>query len=185
MLFHPHAGATCTTAEAGVSVTVHFNEVGAGCADQLTRSLEHLVVASQEARIVVGDRAAGLWGGDRLQATLADQLVQQLSVVNNLVVAAHIWVLITQGVEAVCTGHDDLALLRRNALKCLVQHLNVLLREHLEQELVTCTASGVTGTALALAENSELHASGVQQVSHCTGGLGCVVVVDASTANPE
>ena len=134
---------------------------------------------------MVGDRAAGLWGGDRLQATLADQLVQQLSVVNNLVVAAHVWVLITQGVEAVCTGHDDLALLRRNALECLVQHLDVLLGQHLEQELITCAASGVTRTTFALAENRELHTSGVQQVGHCAGGLGCVVIVDTCTTNPE
>ena len=110
---------------------------------------------------MVGDLAATLRCGNRLQATLADQLVQQLRVVDNLVVTAQVRVLVTQGVEAVCTGHDDLALLRRNAVESVVEHFNVLLCQHLEEELVAGTAGGVTSTAFALAQYGELHTGGV------------------------
>ena len=105
--------------------------------------------------------------------------------VNHVVVAAHFWVLIAQGVEAVCTGHDDLALLRWYAFERIVQNLDVLLCHHLEEELVTSTAGGITGTAFALTQYGELHTSGVQQVRHGAGGLGSVVVVYAGTTNPE
>ena len=60
-LFHPHARATSTTAEAGVLVAWHLHQVGAGGTDQLTRSLKDLVVATQEAGVVVGDLAAPAW----------------------------------------------------------------------------------------------------------------------------
>ena len=185
ILFHPHAGTTGTTAEASIAVALHLHQVGAGSADQLTRSLEDLVVAAQEARIVVGDLAAVLRCRYWLQATLADQLVQQLGVVDYLVVTAQLRVLVAQGVEAVCTGHNDLALLRRYALEGVVQDLDVLLCQHLEEELVTGAAGGVTSTALALAQHGVLHAGGVQQVGNSAGGLHRVVVVHACTANPE
>ena len=77
--------------------------------------------------------------------------------VNNLVVTAQIRVLVAQGVEAVCTGNNDLALLRRNAVESVVEHFNVLLCQHLEEELVAGTAGGVTSTAFALAQYGELH----------------------------
>ena len=70
-------------------------------------------------------------------------------------------VLVAQGVEAVCTGHDDLALLRRNAVESVVEHFNVLLCQHLEEELGAGTAGGVTSTAFALAQYGELHTGGV------------------------
>ena len=134
---------------------------------------------------MVGDLTAVLRRRYRLQAAFADQLVQQLRVVNNLVVTAQIRVFVAQGVEAVCTGNNDLALLRRHALEGVVQHLDVLLCQHLEEELVTGTAGGITGTALALAQHGVLHTSGVQQVGNGAGGLHCVVVVHACTADPE
>ena len=185
MLFHPHASTTSTTAEAGIAVAFHLHQVGAGSADQLTRGLENLVVTTQEARIVVGDLTAVLRCRYWLQATLADQLVQQLSVVDDLVVTAQIWVLVAQGVEAVCTGHNNLALLRRHTLEGVVQDLDILLCQHLEEELVTGAAGGIASAALALAQHGELHAGGVQQVSDSTGGLHSVVVVHARTADPE
>ena len=185
MLFHPHAGTTSTTAEAGIAVAIHLHQVGTGGTNQLTRSLEDLVVATQEARIVVGDLTAVLRCRYRLQATLTDQLVQQLGVVDNLVVTAQVRVLVAQGVEAVCTGHNNLALLRRHALEGVVQHFDVLLCQHLEEELVTGTAGGITSTTFALAQHGEFHAGGVQQVSDGTRGLHSVVVVHARTADPE
>ena len=134
---------------------------------------------------MVGDLTAVLRCRYRLQATLADQLVQQLGVVDDLVVTAQLRVLVAQGVEAVRTGNNNLALLRRHALEGVIQHLDVLLCQHLEEELVTGAAGGVTSTALALAQHGVLHAGGVQQVSDGTRGLYSVVVVHASTANPE
>ena len=185
MLFHPHAGATCTTAESGITVAIHLHQIGTRCTDQLAGSFEDLVVAAQETRIVVGHGLAGVWGGYGLQAVFPDQFVQQLSVVHNFVVATHVWVFIAQGVEAVRTRHNDLALLRRHALERLIQHLNVLFRQHLEEELITCSTCRITRTTFALTQHGELHASGVQQVSHCAGGLGGVVVIHTSTADPE
>ena len=105
--------------------------------------------------------------------------------VHHVVVATHLWVFITQGVEAVCTGHNDLALLWWHAFEGIIQNLNVLFCHHLEQELVTSAAGGVTGTTFALTKHSELHTSGVQQVGNCAGGLSCVVIVNAGATNPE
>ena len=105
--------------------------------------------------------------------------------VDDLVITAHFWVLIAQCVEAVRTGDHDLALLRRNAFEGVVQNLNVLLCKHLEQELVTRAAGRVTRAAFTFAEHSEFHTSGVEQVGDGAGGLGGVVVVHTSTADPE
>ncbi len=185
MLFHPHASTASTTAEAEIAVAIHFHQVRAGSTNQLTWSLEHLVVATQEAWIVVRNSPARLRSIHRRQAALTDQLVQQLRVVHNRVIAAHLWVLILQGVEAVRTRHNDLALFRWHTLERFIEDLNILLRQHLEQELVTSTTSGVTGTTLTLAKHGELHTSSVQQFSNRTGGLGSVVVVHTGTTNPE
>ena len=133
---------------------------------------------------MVGDLAA-LAGRDRLQAVLADQLVQQLGVVHDGVVAAELRVLVLEGVEAVRTGHDDLALLRRDALEDLAQLLDVLLGQHLEEELVARAAGGVAGAALGLGQDCELHAGGVEHLRDGLGGLLGVVVVRAGATDPE
>ena len=133
---------------------------------------------------MVGDLAA-LAGGDGLQAVVADQLVEQLGVVDNGVTAAELRVLVLEGVEAVGAGHDDLALLRRHALEHLAQLLDVLLGEHLEQELVARAAGGVAGAALGLRQHGVLHAGGVQHLGDGLGGLLGVVVVRAGAADPE
>ena len=134
---------------------------------------------------MVGHGTAGGRRVHRLQVALLDQLVQQLGVVDDLVVTAHLWVLIAQGVEAVSTGDHDLALLRRNALEGVVQGLDVLLSQHLEEELVTGAAGGVTRAALVLTQDGEFHTSGVQQLRDRAGRLGGVVVVDACATDPE
>src|SRR5699024_7012296 len=164
VLLPPHAGTTSATAEAGAAVARHLGELSTGGADQLTRGVEDLVVTAQEARVVVGHGTAGVRRVHRLQVALLDQLVQQLGVVDDLVVTAHLRVFVAQGVEAVSTGNNDLALLRRHALEGVVQGLDVLLSQHLEEELVTGTAGGVTRAAFVLAQDGELHTSGVQQL---------------------
>ena len=133
---------------------------------------------------MVGDLTA-LAGGDRLQTVLAHQLVQQLRVVDHLVVAAELRVLVLERVVAVRTGHDDLALLRRHALEHLAELLDVLLGQHLEQELVARAASGVAVAALGLRQHRELHARGVQHLRDGLGGLLGVVVVRAGATDPE
>ena len=133
---------------------------------------------------MVGDLAA-LAGGDGLQAVVADQLVEQLGVVDHGVTATELRVLVLEGVEAVGAGHDDLALLRRHALEHLAQLLDVLLGEHLEQELVARAAGGVAGAALGLRQHGVLHAGGVQHLGDGLGGLLGVVVVRAGAADPE
>ena len=134
---------------------------------------------------MVGHGTAGVRRVHRLQVALLDQLVQQLGVVDDLVVTAHLRVFVAQGVEAVSTGNNDLALLRRHALEGVVQGLDVLLSQHLEEELVTGTTGGVTRAAFVLAQDGELHTSGVQQFRYRAGRLGGVVVVDTGATDPE
>src|SRR5699024_127858 len=88
-----------------------------------------------------------------------------------MVVATDRAVLVLEGVEAVGTRHDDLALLGGDAVERVVDGLDVLLGEHLEQELVARAASGVAGAGLALAQDRELHTGGVQQRRDRLGGL--------------
>ena len=58
--------------------------------------------------------------GDRGEATGVDELAEKLRVVNNVVVAADLWVLALEGVQAVRAGDHDLGRLD------LVEHLDVL-----------------------------------------------------------
>ena len=133
---------------------------------------------------MVGDLAT-LARSNRLQAVSANQLVQQLGVVDNLVLSAQLRVLVLEGVEAVGTGDDNLALLRWHTVKDLVELLDVLLSQHLEEELVTSTASGVASTTLGLGEHSVLHTSGVKHLCNSLGGLLRIVVVSTGTTDPE
>ncbi|CAM3997229.1 hypothetical protein TSST111916_17520 [Tsukamurella strandjordii] len=119
------------------------------------------------------------------QALLAHQLVQQLGVVDHLVVATHLRVLVAQGVEAVGAGDHDLALRGRHTVEHLVELLDVLLRQHLEQELVARAARGVAGAGLALAEHEEVHGGHVEQLGDGLGGLLGAVLVGAGAADPE
>ena len=83
------------------------------------------------------------------------------------------------GVEAVRAGRDDLGGLG------LVQGLDVLLREHLEDELVAHASRGITGAGLGLAHDRELHAGDVQQFGDGFGRLLGLVVQRPGAADPE
>ncbi len=130
-----------------------------------------------------GGRDAGGVGpvrpGQRHQAALADQPVEQLRVVDDLVVAAELGVLVGQGVEAVRAGHDDLAGLG------LAQDLDVGLGQHLEQELVAGPPGRVAGAGLAVTQDGERDAGRVQQLGHGPGRALGPVVVRAGAADPE
>ena len=105
---------------------------------------------------MVGDR---LLAGRRRQPPVADQLGEQLGVVDDLVAAAEVGVLVRDRVEAVRAARDDL----RHA--GLVQRLHVLLGVGLEDELVAHPARGVAGARLARAEDREVDARGGRAAS--------------------
>jgi hypothetical protein len=67
-----------------------------------------VTVSALEATTLAVLAAAG-GPGHRGEPALADQPVEQLGVVHDLVVAAELRVFVLQRVEAVRAGHDDLA----------------------------------------------------------------------------
>ena len=73
----------------------------------------------------------------------------------------------------------------RHAPSSLVERLDVLLREHLEDELVAQPAGRVAGAGLALAEHGELDAGDVQQLGEGAGDLLGPVLERAGAADPE
>ena len=121
----------------------------------------------------------------RHQALLPHQAVEELRVVHHLVLRAELRVLVGQRVEAVRTGHDDLLALRRRRLENPVDGLDVLLRQHLEQELVAGTSCRIAGTGLALAENHEVHRGDVEELGDRLGGLLRAILVCACATDPE
>ena len=67
----------------------------------------------------------------------------------------------------------------------LAEGLDVLLGEHLEEELVAGAAGRVTRAGLAVAQDREGHACGVEQLGHRSGRLLGPVLVGAGAADPE
>ena len=132
---------------------------------------------------MVGDALAD--GGDGHQALLSHEAVEQLGVVHDLVGAADLRVLVAQRVEAVGAGDDDLLALVRRGVEHLVHHLDVLLRQHLEQELVARTPGRVAGARFALAEDQEVDGGHVEEFGDGLGGLLRPVLVGAGAADPE
>jgi hypothetical protein len=139
-------------------------------------------VAPEVARVVVGDQP--LDGRDRSQPALGDEAAQQLGVVHDLEVAAHLRVLVGEGVEAVRAGRDDLALRRGSVAERLAEDLDVLLGLHLEEELVAQPPRRVAGARLALGQDHELDAGGVEQLREGLGGLLGAVLQGTGTADP-
>ena len=189
LLLHPHAGTTGATAEGLLLGALHLPVLHTRQrGDQLTRRLVDLVVAAQVAGVVVGHRRGGggerrrrghLGGRDRLQLLLAHEAVQQLRVVHDLVLPAVLRVLVLDGVEAVRAGHHDLR------GPHLVQHLHVLLRQHLVQHLVAGAACGVTGAGLAVTQDGEVDPGDVQQLGDGLRGLLRAVLEGAGATHPE
>src|ERR1700722_4009713 len=168
-LLEPHAGAAGAAAESVALAAVHFLGLGAGDGvDDLPGRRVDLVVAAEEARVVVGDLLVDRV--DRGELAVLDQLGQQLGVVDDLVVAPQLGVLAADGVEAVRAGRDDL-LPGPGADPGLVEGLDVLLGEHLEDELVAQPAGGVAGAGLGRAQDRELDPGDVQQLGDRLGRL--------------
>ena len=185
-LVHEHAGTARPTAEGLVPVAVHLPQIMARGTEQLTRRVEDLVVAAEETGVVVGDGSTVLGAaGYRGEEFFADQLVQDLGVVDHVVVAVEVRVLVAQGVEAVGAGGDDGALPLRHALEHGVEGADVLLGEHLEQKLVAGAPGGIAGAGLALGEHRELHTRGVEEFDDGAGRLDRLIVVGTGAADPE
>lgn len=112
---------------------------------------------------MVGDGLAVFWGArNRLQELFAHQAVEQLRVVEYIEMPVKVRVLIADGIKAVRAGGDDFPLAFGHARKSVVEGFDVLLRHHLEQELVAGAASGIAGAGLTGRKHAELHAGGVQ-----------------------
>src|SRR6202044_889555 len=91
-LFEPHAGAAGAAAESVALAAVHLLGPGAGDGvDDLAGRGVDLVVASEEARVVVRDLLVDRVDGGEL--ALLDEAGQQLRVVDDFVVAAELGVL--------------------------------------------------------------------------------------------
>ena len=186
LFLHEHAGAAGATAEGFITVLVHLAQLHAGGLEQLARRIEDLIVAAEEARIVVGNGLAVFRRArHRLEQALANQAVEQLGVVEDVEMPVKVRVLIADGVKAVRAGGDDLALALWHTVEGVVEGLYVLLRHHLEKELVAGAAGRVTRTGFTRGEHAKLHACGMQQVYNGAGGAAAIVVISASAAHPE
>ena len=186
LFLHEHARATGTAAESLVAVVVHLRKRCTGRLDELTRRVEDLVVAAQEARVVVGHRLAVLRGARHWdQQLLPHQTVEQLRVVQHVEVAVEVGVFVANRIEAVRARGDDFALAFGDAGKGVVKRGDVLLRHHLEQELISGTARRVAGTGLARGQHAELHAGGVQHVHHGARRGAALVVISTRATDPE
>src|SRR5690606_26194266 len=100
-LLHPHARAAGAAAHALGAVGRGLDDLDAAeRADDVARREVHVVVATQVAGVVVDD--ALLEAGTRqVEATVRDELLEELAVVHDLVVAAELRVLVAERVEAV------------------------------------------------------------------------------------
>ena len=186
LFFHEHAGTAGATAEGFIAVLVHLTQLHAGGLEQLAWRIEDLIVSAEEARIVVGNWLAILWRARHwLEQALADQAVEQLGVVEDVEMPVKVWVLVADGIKAVRAGGDDLALALRHAFKGVVEGLHILLRHHLEEELVAGAAGRITRTSLTRGEHAELHSCCMQQIHYRPGGAAAIVIISASAADPE
>ena len=128
------------------------------------------------ARVVVGHLARVGGAGDEL--ALLHEVLEQLRVVDDLVVAAEGGVLVLDGVEAVRAAGDDLL------GADLVEGADVELALLLVEVLVAQAAHGVAGAGLPRAQDGEGDAGPVQ---HAGGGLHTLarpLVEGAGTADP-
>ena len=151
-LLHPHARPAGAAAHALGAVARHLDDLDPlDRADDLARREVHVVVAAEVARVVVRDPLLERRLAD-VEPPVVDQLLEQLGVVDDLVVAAELRVLVEQRVEAVRALGDDL--LHAHA----VEHLDVRHRQHLEQVLVAGAAGRVAGAHLRRPEDGDVDA---------------------------
>ncbi len=178
-LLHPHARPAGAAAHALGAVAGHLDDLDAlDRADDLARCDVHVVVAAEVARVVVRDALLERRLAD-VEAAVVDQLLEQLAVVHDLVVAAELRVLVEQRVEAVRALGDDL--LHAHA----VEHLDVRHGQHLEEVLVARPAGRVAGAHLRRTEHGDGDPGPPQQLGHRLGDPLVLVVEAARRSRPS
>src|SRR6266567_4029821 len=131
LFLHERPRAAGATAEASILTSGHLGEPARDRVHDLARLVVDLVVATQITRIVVGEAVALQCPWGDLQPARLDELLDELAVVDDCVIAAQLRVLVLERVEAVrAAGHDAFA----GAV--LVESLDVGLRQDLVQVLV-------------------------------------------------
>ena len=178
VLLHPHTAAAGTTAHPlGPAALRLHNLDAAQAADDTAGRLVDVVVSTQVARVVVDDPLVEACAA-HVQLPLVDEPLQELAVVYHLVVAAELWVLVGQRVEAVRALGDDLLHAHR------VERLDVLHGQHLEDVLVAGPSGRIARAHLGRSQDRERHPGALHQLCHGPGDLLVLVVERAGAANP-
>ena len=177
-LFHPEASTASATAHALRAVLFGFEHLHAAeRANDLARCNVDVVVTSEVTGVVVHDALFERCVA-HVEVALFYELLEELAVVDDLVVATELRVLVSERVEAVRALGDDL--LDAHA----VERLDVLHCQKLEDVFVAGAASRVAGAVLGRAEDCVAHASTVHQLRQCLADLLVLVVERTSATNP-
>src|SRR5690606_20411452 len=195
LLFLPELSAAGAAAERVVAALLHLHQRGAATGEHVPRRVVLAVVPAQVTGVVEGD-AARL--GQRRQAPLGREALDQLRVVHDLVVAAELRVVVDQGVEAVrAGGKDDLAgrgvelLVEERVVDGLgwsqraVERGDVLARQLVVEVLVARSSGRIAGAALSLAEHGVVDLGVLQDARHGARGLLGRRVVGTGAADEE
>ncbi len=113
-----------------------------------------------------------------VQSSVFKQSGEKLGMVHDLVIAAELWILVFQAVEAVGAGGQYLFHV------VPLENLDVLLAEGLEKVFVAHAAGGVAAAGLFIAQDGELNAGGLQDFSRGFSHLHVAVVEGGAAAHP-
>ncbi len=170
VLFHPEASTTSTAAHRLGAVLFGFENLHAAeRTNHLARCEVDVVVAAEVAGVVVHHTLVERCVA-HVEATVFDQIFEELTVVDDLVVATELRVLVGEGVKAVRALGDDLLDAHP------IERLDVLHREELKDVLVAGTASRVSGAVLCRSKNCEAHVRSVEQLRQRLADLLVLVV---------
>src|SRR5581483_7183958 len=203
LLLHPDAPAATTAAEALVAVALHLRDaVAVEHSKDAARLVVHVIVATDVAGVVIGQLAAIKTFGQG-NFIVGQKFFDEDGMMNNIVVAADLWVLVLDRVEAVWTGRDDGAMLcrdggaaiagsvpivtvaQRGEIKAVVvQRLNILLSLHLPQVLVADATSWIARAGLLGTEDGEIDVGRLQDLRHRGCDLLVAAVERTHAANP-
>ena len=140
-LFFPELSAASAAAEGVLAPALGFGELDPSRLQNLTGGVENPVVPAQVTGVVEGGLAQS-FGGD-LNLALFKQLLEELAVVADIVMAAEILVVVANGVEAVRAGSYNRLVAHR-----FVESFDISLGHLGKKVLVAGPARGVAGAAL-------------------------------------
>jgi len=114
----------------------------------------------------------------RFNPTARDELLNQFSVVNHLVIAAKLFIFVSQRVETMWAGG-------KNFFKFIpIQCFYILLCHHLEQVLVSQPPGRIAGAGFFHTKNSILYPGSFQYFYHCLSHLLIAGIVSSSATYP-